>query len=377
MKIGFLSHLDMNLYLFRLDIMKELVKRGDEVYAISPVGLYSDRFRDDGIKHISYDIDRESLNPFKERRSVDNIYHALKDLNLDMLHTFTAKPNIYGTFAAIKTDIPVIFNLVEGLGSFYVEDTFKNKAIRIVIEKLYKRAFKNSKKVVFVNSDDPQYMLKKSIISKEKIKIIKSVGIDTEEFSMENTPSLDSLKKSLDLKNEVVVLMVARAIWHKGIREFYESALAFDSKKVKFILVGDVDKGNHSSASKEFLESSSVLWLGHRDDIKELTAICDIYVLPSYREGVPRTLLEASSMSKPIVTTNTVGCKEVVEDGVNGFLVPIKDSEILIQKINTLVKDPTLRLEMGKRGREKALKEFDIKKVVNQYLELYDEYRDV
>jgi N,N'-diacetylbacillosaminyl-diphospho-undecaprenol alpha-1,3-N-acetylgalactosaminyltransferase len=89
----------MNLYLFRLDIMKELVKRGDEVYAISPVGLYSDRFRDDGIKHISYDIDRESLNPFKERRSVDNIYHALKDLNLDMLHTFTAKPNIYGTFA--------------------------------------------------------------------------------------------------------------------------------------------------------------------------------------------------------------------------------------------------------------------------------------
>jgi N,N'-diacetylbacillosaminyl-diphospho-undecaprenol alpha-1,3-N-acetylgalactosaminyltransferase len=357
--------------------MIALVDRGHDVYAICPHGTYSVLFHSDGIKHIAYEIERESLNPLKERKFVDNIYEAIKDLELDILHTFTAKPNIYGTFAASRAKIPVILNLVEGLGSFYVEDTLKNRAIRFMIEKLYKKAFKLSQKVVFVNSDDPQYMLEKRIISDEKVKIIKSVGIDTEEFSMESAPVLDSLKNSLGLTDEVIVLMVARAIWHKGVREFYEASSHFDVKKVKFILVGDIDKGNHSSASEAFLKSADVLWLGHRDDIKALTALADIYVLPSYREGVPRTLLEAASMAKPIVTTDTVGCREVVEDGVNGFLVPVKDVDVLSQKIKLLVENPILRDSMGKEGRKKAVQEFDIKKVLTQYLELYGEYIDV
>ena len=376
MKIGFLSHLDLNLYLFRLPIMIALVERGHEVYAISPSGNCSAKFQDDGITHISYEIERKSLNPFKEKQFVDNIYEAIKDLQLDILHTFTAKPNIYGTFAAKRAGVPVVLNLVEGLGSFYVEDSLKNSVVRFMMEKLYKKAFKLSQRVVFVNSDDPKYMIEKNIIVDDKVKIIKSVGIDTEEFSPDGVDT-SLLKKSLGLKDEVVVLMVARAIWHKGVREFYEASKHFDSKKVKFILVGDIDKGNHSSASEEFLLSSDVLWLGHRDDIKALTALSDIYVLPSYREGVPRTLLEAASMAKPIVTTSTVGCREVVEDGVNGFLVPIKDIEMLSQKIKLLVDNPILRDTMGKEGRKKAGDEFDIKNVVSQYLALYSEYADV
>jgi len=356
--------------------MIALVERGHEVYAISPHGDYSDKFKSDGVEHIAYEIERGSLNPFKERVFVDNIYEAIKDLELDILHTFTAKPNIYGTFAAKRAGVPVILKLVEGLGSFYVEDSLKNRVVRFMMEKLYKKAFKLSQGVVFVNSDDPKYMLEKNIIVDDKVKIIKSVGIDTEEFSPVGVDT-SLLKKSLGLKDEVVVLMVARAIWHKGVREFYGASKHFDSKKVKFILVGDIDTGNHSSASEEFLLSSDVLWLGHRDDIKELTALSDIYVLPSYREGVPRTLLEAASMAKPIVTTSTVGCREVVEDGVNGFLVPVKDVDELVKKIKLLVENPILRESMGKEGRKKAVQEFDIKKVVRQYLKLYGEYIDV
>ena len=368
----------MNLYLFRLPIMKELVKRGHQVYAICPVGEYSDRFQKDGIKHISYEIDRESINPFKEKKFIENIYEAIKDLELDILHTFTAKPNIYGTFAAFRAKVPVILNLVEGLGSFYVENSLKNRLVRFMIEMLYKKAFKLSNRVVFVNSDDPSYMLKKNLIEDQKIKIIKSVGIDTEEFSPKNSKeNIPMLKASLGLKDEVVVLMVARAIWHKGVREFYEASKHFDTKKVRFILVGDIDKGNHYSASEEFLKSGNVLWLGHRDDIKALTALADIYVLPSYREGVPRTLLEAASMAKPIVSTDTVGCREVVDDGVNGFLVTVKDIKSLSQKIKLLVENPILRVKMGEEGRKKAVREFDIKKIVEQYIELYSEYKDV
>lgn len=376
MTMAFLSHLDLNLYLFRLPIMQKLVEEGHKVYAVCPRGNKFDLFSQYGIEAIEYKIERSSLNPFKELKAIYNIYRAIKPLNLDMLHTFTAKPNIYGTIAGKMAKVPIIINLVEGLGSFYIEDTKKNITVRAIIEKLYKFVFTLSDGVVFVNSDDPQYLEAKGVIRKEKIKIIKSVGIDTEEFDPKKIEEkgLEQLKEGLNVKNKIVILMVARAIWHKGIREYYDAAKLLKShKNVQFILLGDIDEGNHSSASKSFLESREVMWLGHRDDILALTAMSHIYVLPSYREGVPRTLLEAASMAKPIITTDTVGCREVVKDGYNGFLVPVKDSKALANKIETLIKDREKRKVMGKNGRILAIKEFDVQHVVGQYLALYDE----
>jgi len=374
MQIAFLSHLDLNLYLFRLPIMKKLVDEGHRVYAVCPRGEKFDLFEEEGIVAIEYKIQRSSLNPLKELKAIYNIYKAIKPLELDILHTFTAKPNIYGTLAGRMAKVPTIFNLVEGLGSFYVEDTLKNITIRTIIEKLYKIVFSMSDKVVFVNSDDPKYLESKKVIVKEKIHIIKSVGIDTEEFSPENIKSIDieTLKRTLGLENKIVVLMVARAIWHKGVREFYEAAKYLAKyEALQFILVGDIDEGNPSSVDRIFLNAGKVIWLGHRDDILELTAMSDIYVLPSYREGVPRTLLEAASMAKPIVTTNTVGCREVVKDGENGFLVPVQDSKSLAKKIEYLLTHENERKIMGENGRILAINEFDIKRIINQYLALY------
>jgi len=138
------------------------------------------------------------------------------------------------------------------------------------------------------------------------------------------------------------------------------------------LLVGGTDEGNHSCANKEFLNSGKVKWLDQRDDIVDITAISDIYVLPSYREGLPATLMEASSMAKPIVTSDTFGCKDVVDDGVNGFLVPIKDAKTLAKKIEILINDENLRNRMGQRALEKAKNEFDVKKVVKQYMKYYE-----
>jgi N,N'-diacetylbacillosaminyl-diphospho-undecaprenol alpha-1,3-N-acetylgalactosaminyltransferase len=378
-KYGFLSHLDLNLYLFRTPIMRELLRRGDKVYAICPKGDKNQALRELGCEVINYEIDRKGLNPFNEKKSIDNIYHALKDLHLDVLHTFTAKPNIYGTFAAHRAGIPIILNLVEGLGSFYVKNSFKNILIRTVMERLYARAFKISNGCVFVNSDDPSYMIRKKIISENKVKIIKSVGVDTQKFSMENysDEAIRQIKQKNNLTDKRVVLMVARAIWDKGVREYYESSKTLKQKypDVECLLIGGTDRGNPSCASEEFLNTGDVRWLGHRDDIAELTAICDIYVLPSfYREGLPATLMEAAAMSKPIVTTDTVGCKEVVDEGVNGFLVPIKDPKALTQKIEILLNDENLRITMGQKGREKALREFDVTKVVQHYMEYYETF---
>ncbi len=376
LRIGFLSHLDLNLYLFRKPIIQALLTQGLKVYAICPKGDYNTALAKIGCTIINYEIDRQGLNPFKERRSIGNIYRAIMPLHLDLIHTFTAKPNIYGTFAARQAGIPVILNLVEGLGSFYIRNGFKNHMVRFIMEALYKKAFRSSNTCVFVNSDDPEYMIRKHIIPKEKVRIIKSVGVDTAYFdpSRVSKQTVQTLRKTLHVKGKKVVLMVARAIWDKGITEYFEAAKALQNDSVRFILVGDTDAGNPSCADPDFLNQPHVLWLGHRNDILELTAMADIYVLPSYREGVPRTLLEAASMAKPIVATDVVGCKEVVEHHKNGLLVPPKNVPALTAAIQTLLDDEALCKTMGAYGRSKAINEFDVNQVVAQYLELYNSY---
>jgi N,N'-diacetylbacillosaminyl-diphospho-undecaprenol alpha-1,3-N-acetylgalactosaminyltransferase len=371
MKIAFLSHFDLNLYLFRLPIMIELVKNGNEVYAICPKGEFFNEFEKYGIKAVDYYIDRRSLNLFNELNVIHNIYNALKDINPDVVHTFTHKPNIYGTLAAKFAKIKKIINLIEGLGSYYTSEKLQTKLVRAVIENLYKLIFKISYYCVFVNEDDPRYFVGKRIISKEKVKIIKSVGVDTEKFKP--APKNKNLIKELALDNKPVVLMIARVIRDKGVEEYIKAAEILKDK-ANFLYVGDIDKGNKNAFIPNW---GNVKYLGFRKDIKELISICDIFVLPSYREGVPRTILEAASMDKPIVTTDAVGCREVVEDNKNGFLVPVKDYIELANKIEILINDADLREKFGKYSREKAVKEFDVKIVVKQYMKLYDEIMNV
>ncbi len=364
MRIGFLSHLDLNLYLFRLSIMKELVKRGCEVYAIAPKGEFFKEFEKFNIKAVDYKINRASLNPIEELKTIKNIKETVGNLNLDILHSFMHKPNIYGSFANSKNFVQT----VTGLGSFFIHNDLKSKIIREMIILGYKLSSKNAKKVIFQNRDDLKFFVNKNIISKDKAVLIKSSGIDTKEFSP--MPKNRNLLKQLYIDNKKpVVLMIARVIKDKGVEEFIKAAEILKDKAT-FLYVGDIDRGNKNAFSPDW---RNVKYLGFRRDIKELISVCDIFVLPSYREGVPRTLLEAASMGKPIVTTDTPGCREVVDDGFNGFLVPLKNSIILAEKIERLIKDDKLRERFGYNSREKALKEFDIEIVVNKYIKVYEE----
>jgi N,N'-diacetylbacillosaminyl-diphospho-undecaprenol alpha-1,3-N-acetylgalactosaminyltransferase len=376
MKIAFLSHLDLNLYLFRLPIMIELINAGHKVYAICPEGEKFKEFKRYGVTALSYDVSRKSLNPLKELKTIYGIYKTIKPLDLDILHNFTAKPNIYGTISGHFAKVPKIINSITGLGSFYIQTSIKASFIRTMMESLYKIVNKRAHNVIFQNGDDMDYFIQKHIVTESQAVLIRSSGIDSSlyERSLVSELNINLLKSQLKITTEIIILMVARAIWDKGVREYYEAAdiLTKKYKNIKFIFAGGTDDGNVSCANERFLRHSDVLWLGQRDDILELTELSDIYVLPSYREGVPRTLLEAASMSKPIVTTNAVGCREVVEDGWNGYLVPIRNSEKLSEKIETLYLNEELRNNMGKNGRIKVVKDFDVRVVVKRYLDVYE-----
>lgn len=378
MKIGFLSHLDLNLYLFRAPLMRELRKRGHRVYAICPEGDKNDALRKLGVDVVNYHVRRQSLNPLREIRTILEIRKILAPLGLDLLHTFTAKPNIYGTLAAKAAGIPVILNLVEGLGSLYIGHSLKDSVIRNIMEILYRQAFRLSNGCIFVNPDDAAYMVSKKIISAEKVRIIKGIGVDLDKFSMQRYPpeKQASIRKALDVESKTVVLMVARAIWDKGIREFYEAAETVKKAypDAEFLLAGGLDAGNPSCAEESFLKSGSVRWLGHRDDVADILSISDIYVLPSHREGFPVTLMEACAMEKPIITTNVPGCRETVEEGVNGFMVPAGDSHMLAQRIGLLIRDRNLREKMGRKSREKAKREFDVNRILQEYLDYYEKF---
>jgi len=363
--------------------MLKLKEQGWDVYAICPKGDVSEKFNDLGITHIDCRIQRKSLNPIIELYTIYELYRKLEPLKIDLLHTFIHKSNIYGTIAARLAKIPIIINLVEGLGSLYVEDNLKNKFLRKIVEILLSLAFRLSDKCIVINPDDMNYLISKRILPEEKGVLIKSVGVDSEEFNPQKVDSqrIKALRKELNLRDDqVIVLMLSRLIIHKGILEYFKSAEILKGKyrdNIEFLIAGDFDPGNPYNISREilqdFIERKIIKFLGWRNDIKELLAISDIFVLPSYREGIPRTLLEAGSMGKPIITTDAVGCREVVEDGKNGFLVPVKDHISLAKSIEILINNEDMRKAFGEYSREKIIREFEIEKVVEQYLKLYND----
>jgi len=378
-KIAFLANMDLNLSRFPLII--ELVNRNWEVFAITPGGKYSSNYLEYGVKHISYNIERRSFNPFLELKTILEIYRILKIFKPTILHTLNVKPNIYGAIAGRLAQVPIIINTITGLGSFYVENNLKAKFVRRLINIFYRLILHFSYCIIFQNFDDLKYFYKIGLVKKEKATVIKGWGIDTRHFSLDSTQlkTLKRIRKELNLSKKTIVLMIARLIKHKGILEYCRAAQIIKSyygNTVEVLLVGDFDKNNPFCIEKDklyyFIQNKIIKFLGWRDDIKALIALCDVFVLPSYyREGIPRTLIEAASMGKPIVTTNVAGCKDVVEHGKNGFLIPTKDSDALAEAVEILIKNKKLREKFGKHSRKKAIKEFDKNIVVEKIINLY------
>jgi N,N'-diacetylbacillosaminyl-diphospho-undecaprenol alpha-1,3-N-acetylgalactosaminyltransferase len=362
--IVFLSHFDGNLYLFRLPIMEALAQKGWRVIALCPSGEYSDRFAAHNITHINYRVDRAGLNPLSELKTLCQIRTILKQLQPDILHAFTAKPNLYGAIAGRLAGVKRIFISVTGLGSFFLESDLKSRLVRMLILALYRLAARLSVAVVFQNRDDRALFIQKRIVREKQAILIPGSGIDTTHY------------KPLDrASNEKpVVLFVGRLIAHKGIYEFLEAARAI-GERARFIVVGSIDAGNPWSLSQEAIDRFSqervaefVGWCDPKPYFKQ----ADIFVLPSYREGLPRTAIEAAAMGLAIVTTDSVGCRESVIDQKTGILVKPQDTHALKKAIEKLIDQPEKRAAMGEAGRKLAIERFDIRQIVTAYLALYD-----
>ncbi|MDR2151821.1 MAG: glycosyltransferase family 4 protein [Helicobacteraceae bacterium] len=366
--IVFLSHFDGNLYLFRLPIMRRLAQIGWRVIALVPSGEYSAKFADDNIEHIDYKIARSSLNPFAEAAVVFRLRKALKIIKPDILQCFTAKPNLYGAIAGKAADVKTIYAAVTGLGSFFIDESLKAKIVKTIILFGYKLIGLICKQILFQNQDDLNMFIDRKIIKRDKAFMIGSSGVDINYWTRSQN------EKNAD---KTTILFVGRLIKHKGIFDLLKAAKNLKAKfgdRVEFIIVGGSDRGNFSNASDEAFEAyrSIAVFEGEQKDVKTYYDRADIFVLPSYREGIPRSILEAQAMSLPVITTDTVGCRDAIENGATGFLVPVCDSVALEAAIERLIVDRSLRKKMGEAARERAKKLFDINVVIERYLTLYN-----
>jgi len=372
-KVLMVAHWDWVLYNFRLPLARALREKGFEVVFVCPYGEYVPKLKEEGFRWIHWAIVRRSLNPVRELIAILHLASIYQREQPQIVHHFTIKPNFYGSIAALLARRDKVINTFTGLGFLFSEHPLAI-GLRSSVLPLAKLAFRASKGwSVFQNRQDLETCLRLRLVLPERVVVIDGSGVDTRKFH----PNHDSPPDNNE--HPTIVLMAARLLWDKGVREFVEAARVLKARglQVEFWLAGKPDNGNPMCVPEEFLkkwqEEGLINWLGHRDDMPNLLQQVDIAVLPtSYHEGVPRFLLEAAACGLPLVATDIEGCRVVVRDGVNGFLVPVKDPYALADAIETLIKKPELRRQMGIASRKIVEAEFDERIILNKWLALYD-----
>lgn len=362
MKIAIVLNTSWNIYNFRLGLVKALLSEGHEVVAIAPADEYSDKLVQAGCIFEEVKMDSRGANPVKDLCLTYELYKIYKRQNPDVILQYTIKPNIYGTFAATFLKIPVINNVC-GLGTAFLN---KNLVSKIAIA-MYKLAFRFPKLVFFQNDDDKEFFLNSKIINKVKIDVLPGSGIDINEF----IPQHKTYKEA-----PFTFLLISRLIHDKGILEYINAIKILKSKGVnaKFQLLGQLDTQHARGIAKElvdeWIEQDIVEYMGSVEDVKPFINNSDCVVLPSYREGTPRSLLEAASSGKPIVATDVAGCNNVVDHKVNGFLCKSKNAEDLAAKMEDMLSQDEDSIKMmGHASRQIAVDRFDEKIVINKYLD--------
>ncbi len=372
MKIIFFAITDGYLYNFRLDLACFLRENGAVVVMMSPPGEYGAQIETAGFRWISLPMERRSLNPFSEVRLLRYICSIYKKEQPDVVHNFTIKSVIYGALAAQAAGIQNRIHAVTGLGHVFISQSLRARILRPLVKGLLRQALLGKgSRLILQNPDDRSLFFQHKLVHPERIHLIRGSGVDTERFAPVRR------RRAHKGRGKFRVLLAARLLWEKGIREYVEAAelLAHRSDELEFLLAGAADPGNPSAVPEQDIrrwqESGRLTVLGHVENMQQLMSEVDLMVLPSWREGTPRGLLEAASMALPIITTDAPGCREIVENGKNGFLVPIGDAVALAEKIEYLLENPEICLRFGTAGREKVCKEFDQEIVFRQTWEVY------
>lgn len=369
MKLMFVANYMWDIYIFRAGVLRELIADGHEVIAVAPDDKRIDIEKAiPGLKAISIKLNKRGINPIEDLKLVRELYTLYKKENPDLIFHYTIKPNIYGSIAA-KLAGKKSIAILTGLGYSFIQKSLVSK----IAVALYRFSLRFSQEIWVLNEDDKNTLISKGIGDEKKIFILPGEGTDCDRF------------KPLSMKRDdekVVFLMIARAFLDKGFKEYEESARRIRKKygeRVEFWYLGALGENAVSGITREYMDNivaEGVLnYLGTVDRPEEIIKECDAIVLPSYREGISKTLLEGAAMGKSIIASNVTGCKEIVENGKTGFLVEVKNIEDLVRNMEKFIAlSKKEREDMGKLGREKVLKEFDEKIIVNIYREKLENY---
>jgi glycosyltransferase involved in cell wall biosynthesis len=368
------ANTDWYLYNFRLSTALQLRARGDEVVMLSPPGEFGARFAEHGIRWITLPMDRASLNPAREALTLRALVQVLKAERPDLLHNFTVKCAVYGAFAARIAGTQAVVNAVAGMGYVFTSNKLKARALRPVVRMLMRGTLGSGHtRLILQNPDDADAFASSRLVPSQMIRVIRSSGVDTNRFR----PSLIEAPGPRPMR----VLLAARLVWEKGIREFVEAAalLRGQGRQIEFFLAGMPDPGNPHSVRREDVEQwqrqGLVRWLGHVDDMPALLSTVDVMALPSYyREGVPKSLLEAAACGLALVTTNLPGCREVVSrHGVDGLHAEPRDAASLAGLLAQLDDNRVLLRTLGDNARQKVLADFDERLVIEKTIDVYAE----
>ncbi len=361
MKIAFVTNTCWNVFNFREGLVKFFLNRGDEVISLAPKDQYSVELEKWGVKYIDTPLDQTGTNPLKDLRYLNHVRKIFTKERPDVALCFTIKPNIYSSLAGRIAGVPTICN-VSGLGTVFLVSGWLGKFAL----SLYRLAFRYSTHIFFQNKDDQQLFISEVKLNHDRIGLLPGSGLDLKRFQY-----LD-----LTISNPTKLLMIGRVIEEKGVRDFIEASRILKSKNVsvQFTLVGKLDEEHSRSISKdevdEWERDGLIKYFPHEDNIQKLIADHEVVVLPSYREGTPRTLLEGAALGRPLLASNVPGCKEVVKDGFNGFLFDVKKPVSLADKISLYM---ALSVEERKtfsvNSRKLVEEKFNENLVIQSYIE--------
>lgn len=366
MKICLISqNVSTGFLIFRKDLIIYLISQGHIVYALGVD--YTDKTKQEvmnlGAIPICYKFNRAGLNPLADILDTCRLYKTLKKIKPDVVFSFFAKPTIFGTLAAKFAQIQRRIVLIEGLGYIYTSSrvgfSLKKQMLQRVHGLLCSLSYAFAHEILFLNSDDPKDLSKVAFLNDEKIRVIGPIGISLDAF-----PYVPA-KKTINIR----FIFVARLLKEKGIYEYIEAARLVRLKypMVEFVILGNIDQENPSSLTelelKDILSENLVLYPGHVENVNEWVASSHIFVLPSYREGFPRSTQEAMAIGRAVITTDVSGCRDTVKDGLNGFLIPPWDAKALEEKMIFFVENPNEIFRMGLNSHKIATQNFDVSKI--------------
>ena len=360
-KVVLVCNTSWGMMMFRSSLMIHLVKEGYSVTVLAPKDDHSKEIEAIGCNYIDLPMDNKGSHPIKDWFLMKKLYKHYKEINPDIIFHYTIKPNIYGTWAAKKANLKSIA-VITGLGFTFINNGITSKVAKI----LYKKTLKYAYKVWFINHEDRKKFIKEKILSRDLMEILPGEGVDMQKYSPRD-------KKTDDGKFRFI--LIARLLWDKGVGELVKAAsiLKEHYPNLEVQLVGFVDSKNPQAISKKQVDiwekNGWIRYMGSTNDVRDFISEADCMVLPSYREGISKILMESASMAKPIIASNVPGCRDIVENGSSGYLCNVMDAYDLALKMEKmLLLSKEKRDLMGKKGRAHISREFDENIVIKKYM---------